>query len=293
MDDGLELAAKVGIPVPDGDTAKLATAADTWAALSTHESVTAVGTELERAAVLFEQVTSPDASFIDEDVRELKTVAADLAGAYGEIAQSCRDQKQAHDDLRDRLKELLHDLAEELAIEVAVSATIAVVASFVSFGVGAAAVAAKATASVARIVHKFADLIKIAVKAAKLRTVATVTRITAKTKQTVARIKDLTIKLVQKIRGTGVPKRPDSVPEGWEVRRADNGKGWVWQKPGSSGNANTVRDAEPNARYPHGYVRFYNEHGQPIDLNGKPGSKADTHIPKNPDGTYPTPKGWK
>ncbi|WP_405489076.1 hypothetical protein [Nocardia sp. NBC_00511] len=92
--------------------------------------------------------------------------------------------------------------------------------------------------------------------------------------------------------GLKPPSRPSHVPDDWIARKADNGKGWVWQKPGSSGNANIFRDADPNARYPNGYVRFYNDQGQPIKLDGKPGSNAETHIPKNPDGTYPTPQGW-
>jgi len=41
-------------------------------------------------------------------------------------------------------------------------------------------------------------------------------------------------------------------------------------------------------------LRWYcNEHGQPVDLDGKPGGKPETHIPMNSDGSYPTPKGWK
>ncbi|WP_159923943.1 MULTISPECIES: hypothetical protein [Nocardia] len=206
VDDGLELATKVGIPIPDGDTAKLSHAADVWHTLSTHESVTAIATELERAAVMFEQVTSPDAGFIDEDLRELKTVASDLAGAYGEMAQSCRDQKQAHDALRAELERLLGNLAKEIAVEVAVSLALSVLVSCVSFGVGAAAVAARTTAAVARIIDKFADLIKIAVKAAKLRTAVAVERVTSKTKEVVQRIKDLATKLLEKVRNAGKAK---------------------------------------------------------------------------------------
>ncbi|MGY1454792.1 hypothetical protein [Streptomyces barkulensis] len=78
----------------------------------------------------------------------------------------------------------------------------------------------------------------------------------------------------------------------WVARTADNGKGSVWQKPGSTGNADMVRVMNPTGMYPNGYVRFHNKHGQPIGLDGKPGSKAATHIPMNPDGTYPLPVGW-
>ncbi|MBL1079314.1 hypothetical protein JK358_33405 [Nocardia sp. 2] len=200
VDDGLELAAKVGIPIPDGDTAKLNRATELWNAMATHASVTAVATELERAAAMFEQVTSPDANFIDEDLRELKTAASDLAGAYGEMSQSCSDQKTAHDDLRKDLEQLLRDLAAEIAIEVAVNLAISVLVSCVSFGVGAAAVAAKTAASVAKIIDKFADLIKKATQAAKLRTAVEVKRITTKTKETIQRVKDLSTKLVEKLR---------------------------------------------------------------------------------------------
>lgn len=93
--------------------------------------------------------------------------------------------------------------------------------------------------------------------------------------------------------------RPGSAGGDWEGRVANNGKGEVWQDPasanasgGSSSNANTFRSADPEPDYPDGYVRFYNEHGQPVGLDGKPGSNAQTHIPKNPDGSYPVPQGW-
>ncbi|MEU6994655.1 polymorphic toxin-type HINT domain-containing protein [Streptomyces sp. NPDC046465] len=88
------------------------------------------------------------------------------------------------------------------------------------------------------------------------------------------------------------PQRPTGVGDDWVGRAADNGKGSVWQKPGSTGNADMLRVMNPTGRYPDGYVRFTNKHGQPIGLDGKPGSKADTHIPMNSDGTYPLPAGW-
>ncbi|GAA0534875.1 WXG100 family type VII secretion target [Saccharopolyspora thermophila] len=85
---------------------------------------------------------------------------------------------------------------------------------------------------------------------------------------------------------------PPGVKDGWEVRTADNGKGTVYQEPGATGNANMVRIMDPKPGYPHGYVRFYNEHGQPVGLNGKPGPNSQTHIPLRPDGSYPVPEGW-
>ncbi|BBH66684.1 hypothetical protein ACTI_33690 [Actinoplanes sp. OR16] len=85
---------------------------------------------------------------------------------------------------------------------------------------------------------------------------------------------------------------PAGVKPGWSSRPADNGQGAVYQKPGSAGNADMVRVMDPKPGYPDGYVRFYNQHGQPIGLDGKPGPNSATHIPIRPDGTYPVPQGW-
>jgi len=85
---------------------------------------------------------------------------------------------------------------------------------------------------------------------------------------------------------------PNSTPVDWPSRSADNGRGTVWQQPGAVGNANMVRVMEPTSRYPNGYVRFYNRHGQPVTMGGRPGSRAETHVPIGPDGSYPTPDGW-
>jgi hypothetical protein len=82
------------------------------------------------------------------------------------------------------------------------------------------------------------------------------------------------------------------VKPGWTARTADNGKGTVYQAPDAAGNANMVRVMDSTPQYPNGYVRFYNEQGQPIGLNGKPGPNSETHIPRSQDGTYPIPQGW-
>ncbi|WP_026929754.1 hypothetical protein [Glycomyces tenuis] len=87
-------------------------------------------------------------------------------------------------------------------------------------------------------------------------------------------------------------RRPRGVPPTWTDSPARNGKGRVWQRPGAEGNADMLRLMDPDEDYPYGYVRFYNEHNQPIRLDGKPGSQSETHIPVRKDGTYDVPQGW-
>jgi hypothetical protein len=79
------------------------------------------------------------------------------------------------------------------------------------------------------------------------------------------------------------------IPKGWQSRTADNGDGLVYQRPGAEGNADMIRVMAPTERYPLGYLRYYNSHGQPLDLQGKPGNRASTHIPL--DVQWPIP-GW-
>jgi hypothetical protein len=79
------------------------------------------------------------------------------------------------------------------------------------------------------------------------------------------------------------------IPEGWIPRVADNGRGIVYQRPGSAGNANMIRIMDPTAKYPSGYVRYYNPGGQPLDVFGNPGLPSATHIPQDYQGPWP---GW-
>jgi hypothetical protein len=49
---------------------------------------------------------------------------------------------------------------------------------------------------------------------------------------------------------------------------------------------------ETEIDYTYGYTRFYNAAGQPLRLDGRPGTEAETHIPIRPDGSYDLPRGW-
>jgi RHS repeat-associated protein len=81
------------------------------------------------------------------------------------------------------------------------------------------------------------------------------------------------------------------VPGHWVSRTANNGKGIVFQDPKSigtgNGNQNMIRIMEPTAQNPNGYVRVYNQYGQPVGYNSLPGPNADTHIPEEEPGPFP------
>jgi RHS repeat-associated protein len=88
---------------------------------------------------------------------------------------------------------------------------------------------------------------------------------------------------------TNPPQPPPPIPPGHISGPSRSGGGTVYQAPGSTGNANSVRVMPPGAdpKYPNGYWVQYNQHGQPINpATSKPGSKPDTHVPL-PPGYFP------
>lgn len=71
------------------------------------------------------------------------------------------------------------------------------------------------------------------------------------------------------------------IPEGYGIGPAENGKGKVYRPQGSTGNKNSIRSMDPDKRNPNGYVRIYNNEGQPINPDtGKPDTDENTHIGK-------------
>lgn len=72
------------------------------------------------------------------------------------------------------------------------------------------------------------------------------------------------------------------IPANWVFREANNKKGIIFQDPYSvdkgNGDENSIRIAEPDLQNPNGYFRVYNNRGQPMDVNAKPGGKTGTHF---------------
>lgn len=76
------------------------------------------------------------------------------------------------------------------------------------------------------------------------------------------------------------------IPQDFVPERVRNNKGFTFRPPASEGDQNTIRVMEPTPEYPDGYVRVYNQYGQPVDLNGKPLGDNETHFPLPPDETF-------
>lgn len=282
----------IGIPVPDGDTDKVDKAAQVWSQLAIGDKTGVATRSLEASAQKFTGTKTPEVDFIAKDLRELRDATQAVLDSCGELSQSCNDYKSALDELRESLKGIL----EDLAIELAATAAIAIAASFITFGAGAVAGTAKAAHSI----KKFAGIVRTAINGWKVsKNISKGVKKAhdvAGVRRRLERIKNLGRK--SKREAPKPPPPPPALPSGvkpgWTSRTANNGKGTTYQKPGSPGDSNSVRIMEPGAdpRYPNGYVKFTNEHNQPITLDGKPGSRAQTHIPRNPDGSYPIPTGW-
>ncbi len=160
FDNALGLVEQVGVPVPDGDTVKVDTAAQAWDRLATVYQTVTVVEALEVNARAFSDTQSPEVEFIVRDLHELRDATSAILAGCRELAQSCTDYRAALEDLRDQLEDILTDLA----IELAVTATITIFAACVSFGAGAVAGAAKT----AHTISKFATTIRSAISAWKM-----------------------------------------------------------------------------------------------------------------------------
>ncbi|NKY55958.1 polymorphic toxin type 24 domain-containing protein [Nocardia flavorosea] len=192
VDDGLDLARKIGIdlPVPDGNTDKLHTAATVWKALAHAPEITNFPAELERAAALFQTVTAPDVDTIDDDLRSMKTAAEDLIAIFTDLANECAHQEGAHDKMRVDLQDVLGWFAEELRDYALVTAAFAVAASFLSFGVGGAAVTAVRAGKAVDLVNDTIAKLRHIVTVAGLRKAVALSRNTTDTRTKLERIHD-------------------------------------------------------------------------------------------------------
>ncbi|WP_039795528.1 WXG100-like domain-containing protein [Nocardia araoensis] len=152
VDKGINIISHIGMPVPDGDTGKLAKAADAWDRLGTIYQNTNARDKITIAASLFDSVTADDAGHIRDDLKSLASSIDQLLTACTQISQSCLAYKDALTELRNEIKGFLDSLVQELAIDAAITVGL----SLISFGAGAVT-AAKALDSVRKWAGKIKD----------------------------------------------------------------------------------------------------------------------------------------
>jgi hypothetical protein len=296
---------------PNGDPGKLRDAAKAWR--TARDGVNDVTTTLHTAVTSITDYNNADdlasmQAFWDSLAKpgDKKAVLTGLHDACDSIAKACDAYAQAIDDARSNLETAL----AEAGIAVALTTVVGILLTPFTLGGSDAAAGAADAAEVAAIagplVEEFEATVATEVGTAIAEDVAIDLEATAEAVPDIEAAEaeaadvdetvdeELTAEEDSAPDGENVPEadQPEGVKDGWTERTADNGKGKVYQKPGATGNADQVRIMEPTAKYPDGYVRFYNDQGQPINLNGKPGPNSETHIEINPDGTYPLPKGW-
>ncbi|EME22355.1 hypothetical protein [Rhodococcus triatomae] len=293
VDDGLELAAAVGIPVPDGDTGRLDTASRAWSSLAASVNLDDALASISNAVAAFGDTSTPELDFILDDLDDLQFALTGLKEAAGDLSTSCLEYKTNLDDLRKQLVGIL----EDLAVELAVTAAVAVAAAFISFGLGAAAGAAKSAHSVSR----FAKLISEAVvvwNAAKgiSRGVAVRSDLTG-LRRILVRLRDLGKRSHDKTPPKAAPKNVGDLfadgrtPKASELEDYAQSQGWTRTQT-ADGPAKYVDEngvvrvtikrgsaRAPGSGDPH--VELRNADGQRVDPAGNPVSRKspDNHTP--------------
>ncbi|WP_280335420.1 polymorphic toxin type 24 domain-containing protein [Nocardia wallacei] len=271
IDSGMNIASQVGIPVPDGDTGKLARAADAWDRLGTIYQNTNARDKITISATLFDDVTSPDAVHIRDDLRTLSNSIDQLLTSCKQLGESCLAYREALKELRDEIKGLLEGLVKDLAID----AGITIAAAVISFGAGAVA-GAKAVDTVRRWAKRIADGIILW----RARKAAQIAGRTQDAKDALAKASKAVRDIFDRLRKKGDEvKRPPKKPLREELDNAqvttdrritiDNGppNGYIVKRD-SNGNITN-------------YVQF-DEHGRGIkrvDLTGRAhGSVPTPHV---------------
>ncbi|WP_043719868.1 WXG100-like domain-containing protein [Nocardia asiatica] len=205
VDKGINIISHIGIPVPDGDTGKLAKAADAWDRLGTIYQNTNARDKITIAASLFDSVTADDADYIRDDLKSLANSIDQLLTACTQISQSCLAYKDALSELRDEIKGFLRSLAQDLAIDAAITIGL----SLISFGAGAVT-AGKALVTV----QKWAGKIKDGIIAWRGRKALQIAGIGQEAKDATVKARKVVTDLRDRLRGkraadaTNAPKSP-------------------------------------------------------------------------------------
>jgi hypothetical protein len=272
------LLSKIGVPVPDGDTDKLAAAAAAWQKFATSDALGDASNLTMLGTFQFEHIQSPEVPDIQDHLSALGNCAQRIVQAANQLRIDCADHVDALNDLRNRLKELLHILEALLAADIVVG----VLATLITAGISDEAATAAGAAEIA----ETADEMNTAIVAGRLATLLKKTWNGAKDLLSIRRLLD-TIKNLQK-QDAEEDSSPDVKPPqprnpaSTLRQELDNSPTWTEgnmpTKDGPPGGYFVKRDSDGNIT---NYTQ-YDENGNGIkrvDLTG------DAHYDKS-TGTY-------
>ncbi|MET4613339.1 hypothetical protein ABIC28_004340 [Rhodococcus sp. PvR044] len=146
-----ELIESIGIPCPNGDTTKLATAANAWdevAQLIIDDAAATVSQFIDD----LRNVRSPEVDLAIADCEALSHLLGETGSTVRGLAQSCRDHASSIEETRFGIVPVLEGLMTDLGLTVAVT----VLAALVSAGTSAVVGAANAS----RLIKTAADMIR-------------------------------------------------------------------------------------------------------------------------------------
>jgi hypothetical protein len=306
-----------GLAWPNADTARLRAAARSWRAAAA--DVAALPSYCHAAGDHLTHQRSPEIPIALAALDELTECLWELRDGCRALAESCDDYADSVEEHRAIVRGILTDLAVEAGLSIAAGVVLGLVTAGGGTAAGSALAGWRISAAARRVVAALRALASVAHAGAiarmgvvagrvgrvrgRLEKYARVQRIRAASRLRRVDLRPAPVSRGPRAPGTALPHwlRPEAAGKGWRGRVADTGKGDVWRSPEArTPNGDQIRIMDPTKKYPDGYVRFHNEHGQPIGLDGRPnvpgGTKAQngehTHIPIDPDGTFPTPKGW-
>jgi hypothetical protein len=288
-----------GYAWPDADTGRLRDAATSW--WSAADDVEHLASSCSTATARLESQQSPEIPIALDAVGSLRSAVLGLAAEMRTVGDSCEEYAATVEEHRAIVRGIVTDMAVEAGLTVVAGTVI----GFFTFGGGAAAGGAIAGWRIAVAAKKILTTLRALHDLARVRAIARLTSVVERIgplRSVLLRLKRAkrlrSIERAKRVRGgpgtsLDPATRPRTAGADWEGRVVRSGKGDVWQRPGAVRDADSIRIMDPTPRYPDGYVVFTNSRNYPIGLDGMQGTRAHTHIPINPDGTYPIPKGWK
>jgi hypothetical protein len=277
VDAGIDMASHIGIPVPDGDTGKLEKAADAWDRLGTIYQNTNARDKVTIASTLFDDVTSPDAVHIKDDLKALSDNIDALLTSCTQIRDSCRAYKDALKELRDEIKGFLESLAEELAIDAAITIGL----SHISFGAGAVT-AAKGAATV----KHWATKIKEGITAWRGRKALQIAGLKQESKDALVKarkaIKDLYERL-RNVRKSGTAVKPRTLdelfknrtPKASELENYAKDQGWVRSQTPNGPIKYTDQNGVVRMTIKHGSNRAPGSGNPHVEIRDASGQRTD------------------